>query len=293
MAIAASLERPSTLPNQSVNYVPSRRPERALSREDSEWGAGQSVYIYFGVEDTGRGLTDEEKKLLFLRFSQASPRTHVQYGGSGLGLFIARELTELQGGEIGVASEAGKGSTFAFYVEAKRTKEPEQGSLDASVVTKASATGTGGSAPTKHILLVEDNLVNQRVLQKQLTNMGCTVYVANHGREALDKLRETVYWCGEPTTQAPRLPLSVVLMDQEMPIMDGLTATRKIREMEEAGQFRCHVPVIAVTANARSEQVTTALTAGMDDVVAKPFRLSELIPKIEELMNRYPEPKIA
>lgn len=78
------------------------------------------------MQDTGRGLSPEEKKLLFQRFSQASPRTHVQYGGSGLGLFISRELTELQGGEIGVASEAGKGSTFAFYVKCRKTTEPKE-----------------------------------------------------------------------------------------------------------------------------------------------------------------------
>lgn len=78
------------------------------------------------MQDTGRGLNPEEKKLLFQRFSQASPRTHVQYGGSGLGLFISRELTELQGGEIGVASEAGKGSTFAFYVKCRKTTEPKE-----------------------------------------------------------------------------------------------------------------------------------------------------------------------
>jgi hypothetical protein len=91
-----------------------------------DWGNGEEIYLEFAVQDTGRGLTPEEKKLLFQRFSQASPRTHVQYGGSGLGLFISRELTELQGGEIGVSSEAGKGSTFAFYVKCRRSSEPQE-----------------------------------------------------------------------------------------------------------------------------------------------------------------------
>lgn len=90
-----------------------------------DWGEGEEIFLEFAVQDTGRGLTPEEKKLLFQRFSQASPRTHVQYGGSGLGLFISRELTELQGGEIGVSSEAGKGSTFAFYVKCRRSIEPK------------------------------------------------------------------------------------------------------------------------------------------------------------------------
>ena len=90
-----------------------------------DWGDGQEIYLEFAVQDTGRGLNAEELKLLFQRFSQASPRTHVQYGGSGLGLFISRELTELQGGEIGVSSEAGKGSIFAFYVKCRKTAEPK------------------------------------------------------------------------------------------------------------------------------------------------------------------------
>jgi CheY-like chemotaxis protein len=77
-------------------------------------------------------------------------------------------------------------------------------------------------------------------------------------------------------------------MDKEMPVMDGLQCTSKIREMEKAGDFRCHIPIIAVTANARSEQIATLLAAGMDDVVSKPFRIGELIPKIEELASRYP-----
>ncbi|KAK6435847.1 hypothetical protein LTR95_007970 [Oleoguttula sp. CCFEE 5521] len=80
-------------------------------------------------------------------------------------------------------------------------------------------------------------------------------------------------------------------MDQEMPVMDGLTCTRRIRELEREGKLRGHVPIIAVTANARSEQIKTALDAGMDDVVSKPFRIPELIPKIEELMERFPMPK--
>jgi hypothetical protein len=89
------------------------------------------------VQDTGRGLTVEEKKMLFMRFSQASPRTHIQYGGSGLGLFISRELTELQGGEIGVSSVAGEGSTFAFYVRARRSTKPSDPDQQFPALVKA------------------------------------------------------------------------------------------------------------------------------------------------------------
>src|SRR5205814_2140177 len=152
---------------------------------------GEEVYVQFAVQDTGRGLTVDEKKLLFIRFSQASPRTHVQYGGSGLGLFISRELTELQGGEIGVSSEAGRGSTFAFYIKARRSTEPNDKQDQFPVLPKLSGDPklrrTEGAVRSKDfavldaknavqdhewrnikVLIVEDNLVNQQVLEKQL-----------------------------------------------------------------------------------------------------------------------------
>jgi CheY-like chemotaxis protein len=101
----------------------------------------------------------------------------------------------------------------------------------------------------------------------------------------LETLKNSTYWNNAPPGA---VDLGVVLMDKEMPVMDGLQCTSKIRELEQAGEFRCHIPIIAVTANARSEQIATLLAAGMDDVVSKPFRIGELIPKIEELASRYP-----
>ncbi|WPH00589.1 Hybrid signal transduction histidine kinase K [Acrodontium crateriforme] len=321
VSIGASDKRPSENTSTPVKYIPTRNPRELLTMQN-DWGNGEQVYIHFSVNDTGRGLNAEEKKMLFLRFSQASPRTHVQYGGSGLGLFISRELTELQGGEIGVESEAGKGSTFAFYVVARRSNAPEDtdgatgikrpsassipnvpfqtetpngkpaselGNKKPATPRRLSSWSTNAaSSSVKKVLIVEDNLVNQRVLQKQLKNIGTEVHLANHGGEALEKLRQSTYWSGPggPGT----LELGVVLMDQEMPVMDGLTCTRKIRELEAEGKLTGHIPIIAVTANARAEQVQIALEAGMDDVVSKPFRIPDLLPKIEELISRYPMP---
>lgn len=138
------------------------------------------------------------------------------------------------------------------------------------------------------VLVVEDNLVNQKVLRKQLTNRGMEVHVANHGGEALDKLMQSTYW-RDGEGMKDRLEIGVVLMDQEMPVskyklcaktalthmltinaVDGLTATRKIREYEAQGKLRGHIPIIAVTANARSEQIQTALDAGMVSLAAFP-----------------------
>ena len=108
------------------------------------------------------------------------------------------------------------------------------------------------------VLLVEDNLVNQRVLRKQLQKAGCSVAVANHGQEALDYLKDTNMWIGNESGN----DVHVVLMDLEMPVMDGLACTRRIREWEQEGVVQ-HVPIIAVTANARKEQIETCLEAGM------------------------------
>jgi len=137
------------------------------------------------------------------------------------------------------------------------------------------------------ILVVEDNLVNQRVLQKQLKNTGFVVEVANHGGEALEILKGSRFWAGQEKTGSD---LAIILMDLEMPIMDGLTCARTIRDLEAAGTIVRHVPIIAVTANARLEQVERAIAAGMDDVMPKPFRIPELIPKITELIAKNKEP---
>lgn len=219
----------------------------------------------------------------------------VQYGGSGLGLFISRELTELQGGEIGMTSTAGEGSaitlrpecldmliknctgTFAFYIKARKAKKgsvQSNGSThnpDSQVqLSEPDSTYNSPSTPPSrphqrydnyHILLVEDNLINQKVLSKQLRSAGCTVHVANHGGEALNFLYQTTLW--HEYSETPKLELSIILMDLEMPVMDGLAATRAIRDMEREGKLNRHVPIIAVTANTRTEQMNLALEAGM------------------------------
>jgi CheY-like chemotaxis protein len=354
VSIGASLTEPSSTPG-GVEFISDK-----LVTEDShlrdDWKRGSSVFIQFSVADTGRGLTDEEKSTLFARFSQASPRTHINYGGSGLGLFISRRLTELQGGSIGLASQSKKGSIFSFYIKARRTtatlgrrgslpsvypedikhrahaskeadraqnstKPPplvrKQSAIQTAIHTDIPSEVLGLNAEesfeelkrTKsipdvlHVLVVEDNLVNQKVLANQLRNLGCVVSVANHGGEALDFLKKTQHWnhastpsyamekkgprqhttTAESQTTTNQLPvdLSLILMDWEMPIMNGLTATIKIRQLEREGMLFGHVPVIGVTANVRQQQIETAMEAGMDDVVGKPFRVTELLGRMK------------
>ena len=303
VSIGASQERPSVI-DSDVSYFESRSKKSDMTMDDPEWGTGENIYLRFTVQDTGRGLDESERTLLFQRFRQASPRTHVQYGGSGLGLFISRELTELQGGEIGVSSERGVGSTFAFYIKARRIDDmpadtPVANSLNHLRRTSSSSTSvtiesrrnssgkpvyrsntTGKRRPSAitpsnspplpnasvldysktRVLVVEDNLVNQRVLQKQLKNTGFVVDVANHGGEALEILKGSRFWAGQEKTG---VDLAIILMDLEMPVMDGLTCARTIRDLEADGTIVRHVPIIAVTANARLQQIESAIAAGM------------------------------
>ena len=332
MYVAASKEKPAPGDKWGLTFIPSQAPKNTDVTAAAEWGMGETVYMHFAVQDTGRGLDDLEKKQLFQRFSQANPRTHVQYGGSGLGLFISRELVELQGGEIGVASEAGKGSTFAFYVKARRSDGPQLISEDnmygsqfksrkgsknkglpkiksqafAAIPSAVSSPSDSPKTtplsskppPTQqplNVLVVEDNLINQKVLASQLRKAGCTVYVANHGGEAITLLQTSKFYRDFPQQDNPadgspsRLPIvvDVVLMDLEMPVMDGVRCARKLREMQETGELVRHVPVIAVTANARAEQIEMTLKSGIDDVVSKPFRVGELMPKMREVVERF------
>jgi len=302
VTVGASVNRPPM--RDGLEYLP-RSAAREDLLNDSSWGTEETVYLFVEVEDTGRGLSENERSLLFKRFHQASPRTHVQYGGSGLGLFISRELTELQGGQIGVSSKAGIGSTFTFYVQAKRCQPPEDINLPrlttadtqagSQVPNPSSIARLGnGLGPTenltrpmlaipKHVLIVEDNIVNQKVLSKQLRSAGCIVSVANHGEEALAFLATSQFWKGH---EQDGKELAIVLMDLEMPVMDGLTCVKRIRELQNEGIIVRHLPIIAVTANARSEQIAVAKESGMDSVVTKPFRIPELLPEMERQVRK-------
>ncbi|KAH0331740.1 histidine kinase, partial [Aureobasidium melanogenum] len=341
--ITVHLDASSTRPKEGVygaSYVPFRanRPEHHFT---AEWGTGDEVFLSISVQDSGKGMNEEELKLLFNRFSQASPKTYKQYGGSGLGLFISRELTDLQDGQIGVHSEPDRGSTFSFYIKARRavdedetvaegrlttptlntsvtyTRDPASNSLEASVdkaqhdntqhvIRKMAAISNdlAEDKPHLHVLVVEDNIINQRVMAQQLRRLGCTVHLANHGLEALEFLRKTSFWAYHPppswneeapsprtVPQSNTIPLSVVLMDLEMPVLGGLETVKRIRSLQSEGSIISHVPVIAVTANARSEQIAVAIDHGMDSVVTKPFRIPELVPQMEDLVERVQQGK--
>ncbi|KAF2219000.1 hypothetical protein BDZ85DRAFT_61750 [Elsinoe ampelina] len=305
-----------------IDFVPSTTPAADMS--DSEWGTGAPVHLYFMVEDTGCGLSTEEKSKIFARFSQGSPRTHTKYGGSGLGLYISRELVELQSGEIGFASQAGEGSKFGFFVRGRVATCPDKGVTPVLRSGRLSKTGEG-LGQRFSVMVVEDNIVNQAVLSKQLRKLGHEVHVANNGSEALKFIQGSRHWRGDddpeekskadspldaifpastiepsaqhrttarpsdleirPVSRSSLPELSIILMDVEMPIMDGLTCAARIRQLQGEGKIQGHIPIIAVSANARSEQVGEALKCGMDDAISKPFRIVDLMPKIERLVG--------
>jgi PAS domain S-box-containing protein len=307
--VSVSSDEPE--PSEGFEYVPTRATPVSLTTGE-DWGSGQLLFLHVDVQDTGVGLTAEEKARLFERFAQASPRTHAHYGGSGLGLFISRQLAELHGGQIGVSSSSGAGSTFGFFLQCKRmtssssppalSRQPSnhsqssahaESSLELSKTTSSPIVESpsvdvprNSDLEKLHILIVEDNLVNQKVLAKQLTKAGCVVSTADNGLLALDHLAKTTFHTSTSTSSTHQIPLSLILMDWEMPEMDGLTCCKRIREMEESGELSGHVPVIAVTANVRAEQIATAKESGMDDIMSKPFRIPELLDKIEGVLKR-------
>ena len=245
----------------------------------AEWGTGEEINIHCSVSDTGPGLLEEEVNLLFQRFQQATPRTHVQYGGSGLGLFISRILTEMQGGQIGVTSQRDIGSRFNFYIKSRRSINPPAAEYERIIPFKIARKSHSPATPTRpplnrqlsknvpednnplfDVLIVEDNIVNQKVLQRQLRNCGNNTFVANHGKEALQTIEKSRFWAGK---EQEGVDISVILMDLEMPVMDGMTCAKRIRELEREGTIVRHIPIIAVTAYARPEQIASAKAAGI------------------------------
>jgi len=211
------------------------------------------VALRLEVRDSGIGISAEKQKDLFQSFTQADGSTTRKYGGTGLGLAIVRQLVLLMGGRIGVESEAGKGATFWCELDFPVAAVPAETGED-----KEAATRDGALAG--HVLLVEDNKVNQMVARKMLTAMGLTVDLAEDGEEALSALAEKRY--------------DLVLMDCQMPVLDGYRATKTFRDQEVRSEKR--LPIIAMTANAMEGDRQKCLDAGMDDYLAKPVKKEQL-----------------
>lgn len=418
VSVGATESRPASFPPNVVFFNPTESEHRMDATSTPEWGNGDPMYIMIAVKDTGIGISDEGQKRLFERFRQATPKTEEVYGGSGLGLNISRKICQLHGGDIGVSSKEGSGSTFAFFFKARRTGRPEgddshlealghadnaaqrdqivelgnaspehlthdqmpeslknppveekteitpQESIEKDnrhrqtekVVNElqteeaqhdgdATAGATDGpsgkpgndkdhrdeetalphrtadhreqqktpsATPSpqgsgQRVLLVEDNVINQKIVHRKLQTKGFKVTTANNGREAVEAVRDA-------SRDAPsdgELPFDIILMDQEMPVMDGNAATLEIRELEAKGEVP-HVPILGVTANVRGEQQDEMVQSGMvstetsravkvrsvksfcsgadmkvmqDDVISKPYRIDDMVRKIHKVLG--------
>ncbi len=208
------------------------------------------------VHDTGIGFDDATRQRLFKRFVQADASTTRKFGGTGLGLAICHELAVSMGGEVGCSSEAGKGSVFWLVVPAPACEAPD-------LAPQARGSETVYERPLR-LLIAEDNIVNQKVVRVLLGHRGHELLFANNGREAVEAVQ-----AGEH---------DMIFMDIHMPEMDGLEATRRIRALDGA---LANIPIVALTANAMTGDREAYLAAGMDDYIAKPLQIREMLAAID------------
>ncbi len=237
--------------------------------DDSETG---HVALVFQIVDTGQGVRESEKDTIFDSFSQQERPFTRQHGGLGIGLAMCKQLARLMGGELSFDSEYGVGSQFQFMLSLKRASVEQIRKLASDIkrpiVDKPREKAVQQKTRATRVLVVEDNNVNQRVLSGMLQKLGCEVLTANNGVEALEVLNKKL--------------IDVVLMDCQMPVMDGFETTRLIRKTNFANK---KVPIIAVTANTMTEDEKSCRSAGMDDYMKKPVKKAIVEEKLAHWLN--------
>ena len=238
---------------------------------------GGAAVLEFAVTDTGIGLSQEQSARLFMPFSQADNSTTREYGGSGLGLSIVRRLARLMGGDAGVQSQPGQGARFWFRVQVQ--VQGQEAALQASAVAAAAPAAAlaplAFAAQGATVLVAEDNAINRTVITAMLESIGVASVLAEDGQQAAQALAQLV----ERGT-----PPALVLMDMQMPVLDGLAATERIRAWEKEHQLP-RVPIVALTANAYAEDRARCLSAGMDDFLAKPVNLVQLRAVVAQIIG--------
>ncbi len=253
-----------TLESGSGNPEPEHKTDNSTSQ------AGPAI-LRFEVKDTGIGIDDEAQIRIFEPFIQGDGSTTRQYGGTGLGLSICKQLVALMGGEMGVGCAPGQGCLFWFTIPVAVVETDLPNTLSGPSRNKDKPVTIDQEKNYNiPILVVEDNITNQKVVMAMLNKLGYEAKIASDGVEALAAMADKC--------NCYRL----MLMDCQMPRMDGYQATKKIRELE-AGQR--HTPIVAMTANAMDGDRERCLAAGMDDYMAKPFTLNELKTIIEKWLD--------
>jgi PAS domain S-box-containing protein len=241
------------------------------------------VMLKFAIQDDGIGIAPENQAKIFTSFTQAEASTTRRFGGTGLGLAISQRLIELMGGKLEMQSALGRGSRFYFTLTlpigadevATQSSQAQSGQTTTHAAHASSAEvdvpkAAKPSLAGMRILVAEDNFVNQQIASELLEGEGAVVTLANHGQEALDVIA------------AATEPFDVVLMDMQMPVMDGLNATRAIRQTLDANTL----PIVAMTANAMDTDRAACLEAGMNDHVGKPFNLAHLVQVLRRVTGR-------
>jgi len=229
--------------------------------------------ISFAVSDSGIGMTPEQMTRLFQPFAQADAATSRRFGGTGLGLVITRQIAQLLGGDVTVRSAPGQGSTFTLSVTTGPLEGVQMVNASDPRPTAVEAPAAASSLPRidGRVLLVEDGPDNQRLLTVFLRKAGAEVALAENGQEAVEKALAAL---------ATGQPFGVILMDMQMPVMDGLTATRLLRERGYQG------PIVALTAHAMEGELEKCLAAGCDHYLSKPIARDVLIREVAARMKR-------
>jgi len=241
---------------------------REMSRSDAH------IQLHFSISDTGVGIAVKNKNHIFDAFSQSDVSTTRQYGGTGLGLTISKSIVTSMGGDIVLDSELGKGSTFSFELEFPIVHEDAVNSVVWEGLSDHDAIAGQCESPSSDdafidacILLVEDNDVNQMITSTMLEELGCRTLLASNGKEAIHAFVQG--------------GIDLILMDCQMPVLDGYDATREIRKLEHVdGNMMRRMPVVALTAHAMRGDREVCLKAGMDDYMSKPFSKEKLIEKL-------------
>jgi signal transduction histidine kinase len=257
--------------NLAGNAIKFTKKGHIALRLHAKPATGNSFSWLFEVEDTGIGIAEDKIDIIFDKFIQADSFTSKRFGGTGLGLAISKKLVELMGGEIGVRSTLGSGSTFWFRIPFENISSSDELTAPLNIPdTTLPSNDPNQPLPqfNARILVVDDYAPNQQLAKRILEKMGCSIDVAYNGEDALNKLEDSLY--------------DIIFMDCQMPEMDGFEATAHIRKNSRTANSL----IIAMTANALEGDREKTLAAGMNDYVSKPIRISDL----EAMLQKYLTP---